>query len=69
MMTVDAKLRKKLRKCDKNIDRVTPCISKAYDRIFGDDVNKKVKTSFQLVDNFFGGTANEKSGKNTSIEK
>ena len=62
MMTVDAKLRKKLRNCDKNSERVTPCITKGYDLKFGDDYNKRIKTNFMLVDNFFGGTANEKTG-------
>ena len=52
---LDFELKKKLRKCNPSIDRMTPCVMKNYDRLYGNDFNQIVKKYINLTDAVFSG--------------
>ena len=40
--TVDFELRKLISNCNSSVTRMTPCLEKAYDNLFGSEYNNKV---------------------------
>ena len=52
---LDFALKKKLRKCDPIINRITPCVMKIYDQLYGNDFNQIVKKYMNLTDAIFSG--------------
>ena len=52
---LDFELKKKLRKCNPSIDRMTPCVMKNYDRLYGNDFNQIVKKYINLTNAVFSG--------------
>ena len=55
IQTLDFTLKKRLRKCDPNINRMTPCIMKRYDQLYGQTHNKIVNKYINLTDTTFSG--------------
>ena len=52
---LDFALKKKLRKCDPIINRMTPCVMKIYDQLYGNDFNQIIKKYINLNDAIFSG--------------
>ena len=46
VFTVNFELRKLITNCDPNVDRMTPCLNKEYDKLFGSDFNNAVRKCF-----------------------
>ena len=55
IQTLDFTLKKRLRKCDPNINRMTPCIMKRYDQFYGQTHNQIVNKYINLSDTTFSG--------------
>ena len=53
--TLDFTLKKRLRKCNPNINQMTPCIMKSYDKLYGHNFNQIVNKYINLSDTTFSG--------------
>ena len=55
IQTLDFTLKKRLRKCDPDISRMTPCIMKSYNGLYGQNYNQIVNRYINLSDTTFSG--------------
>ena len=55
IQTLDFALKKRLRKCDPSIDRMTPCVMKVYEKLYGHEFNQIVNKYINLSDAIFSG--------------
>ena len=49
-------LKKKIRQCNSTITRLTPCVMRGYEKMFGHDFNKEVEKYTNLTDFIFSNT-------------
>ena len=56
ILNLDFLLKKKIRQCNSKVTRLTPCIMKSYEKLFGKNYNKEVKKYTNLTDLIFSDT-------------
>lgn len=56
IFTLDFAFKKRLRKCNPNIQRMTPCVQKSYDEKYGNDYNNHFAKYTHMADATFSGS-------------